>query len=50
MLDGPLPGRGPGKVGGEKERVGKECDQNILHMYIQLLIIKMLIVKINLKK
>lgn len=43
-------GRRSGKVGGDRERVGEECDQNVLHMYMQLLIIKMLIIKINLKK
>lgn len=42
-------GRGSGKVGGEKERVVDECDKNALHMYMQLLIIKRLIIKINLK-
>ena len=44
-----MPGRGSGKVGGEKERVVDECDKNALHMYMQLLIIKRLIIKINLK-
>lgn len=34
----------------EREREGDECDKNALHMYMQLLIIKMLIIKINLKK